>query len=339
MPSSTEPYAAVYFSATAIPGDVWDALHADPRAANVILPIAQKQLTRQTDPSKRGQCWIAVFSFGKVDFVLSVTNGDNGQYPVFIFTPHRPHLRTREFLHPRLLRLAEALHASMPVKRIYSVFAPDEIAYPFVACWTHLTGVQALRDPYYHAWSSYCSRQTFVSPKRQDTVVPGVIFQLRPAVESDLSGVAELCYLFAKESEPFVLTRSAAVSEARKLIQQQQVWVHTIRHENDPACTEHVACIAAFTRNSESVATITKVYTPPDWRRQGCALRLVRRVTKHLLATKQYVALFVGRENDAAHVYHRVGFVGLANDAEEYPSVESWIELGLDPAKVQLGHW
>jgi len=39
-----------------------------------------------------------------------------------------------------------------------------------------------------------------------------------------------------------------------------------------------VASIVACTRNTNRVATITKVYTPNEWRNKGCAGRLVRYV-------------------------------------------------------------
>ncbi|KAJ7072864.1 hypothetical protein C8F01DRAFT_1105519 [Mycena amicta] len=338
MPSSTKPYAMVYYSAGEFSANVWNALRADPLASNVILPIALKQLTRQTDASKRDQCWIVVHSFGQVDFVLSVTNGDNGTYPVFIYTPHPTHQRTLDFIQPRLLCLAQTLRASVSIKRVYSVFAPDAIAREFVDIWTALTGVQQEPDPYYHAMFSYCTRRSLVPP-RQATMIPGLVLELRPAVEKDANAVASLCYQFAADSAPFVLTEEKALLEARKLIQQQQVWVHTIRHVQDPVCNEEVASIAAYTRTSETVATITKVFTNPNWRRKGCAERLVRRVTKHLLATKQHVALYVGHDNSARFVYHKVGFRGLANDSASFEGVESWIELGLDQSKVEIGHW
>ena len=41
----------------------------------------------------------------------------------------------------------------------------------------------------------------------------------------------------------------------------------------------------------------------------------------------------------AAKVYHRVGFVGLSEDEEPVEGVESWLELGFDQEKVDLGHW
>lgn len=40
-----------------------------------------------------------------------------------------------------------------------------------------------------------------------------------------------------------------------------------------------ITTLCAVTRNSHRVSAITKVYTTPRWRRQGCAEFLVREVT------------------------------------------------------------
>ncbi len=61
-------------------------------------------------------------------------------------------------------------------------------------------------------------------------------------------------------------------------MRQNQVWVHRIRQQGEDRSS--IASIVAFTRNSDTLATITKVYTNPDYRRRGCAERLVRRVCK-----------------------------------------------------------
>ena len=50
---------------------------------------------------------------------------------------------------------------------------------------------------------------------------------------------------------PFTLTEEAAVIEAKKLVSNKQVWAHKFNGK--------VVSIAAFTRNTRQVATITKV--------------------------------------------------------------------------------
>ncbi|KAJ6631425.1 hypothetical protein B0H10DRAFT_2159751 [Mycena sp. CBHHK59/15] len=339
MPSTTmEPYTTTYRSASSLPVEVWDALKSNHQNSNVILPIALKSLAREKnmETAGRDQCWIAVRSYDTIDFVVSCTNGDIGAYPIFIFTTHPIHSLTSEFLLPRLIRLAEALRAVVPINRVYSVFAPDAVARMFVEIWCSLTGVQGYQEPYYAAKLTYCNKRSFVN--RQMTTFPGLVYELRPAVESDLKSVASLCHQFAAESEPFVLTCEGAIKEAAILIRASQVWVHCIRRADE--VRDDIASIVAFTRNSDSVATISKVFTNPAWRRRGCAERLVRRVCKHLLLTKQSVALYVAHNNHgAAKVYHRVGFLGLADDAAPVQGVDSWLEIGLDRSKVELGHW
>ena len=69
-----------------------------------------------------------------------------------------------------------------------------------------------------------------------------------------------------------------AAEEAKYLITRGLVWVYMARSPDMDAF--EVASIAACTRNTERVATITKVYTPNEWRGKGCASRLVRHVCK-----------------------------------------------------------
>ncbi|KAF7350847.1 N-acetyltransferase domain-containing protein [Mycena sanguinolenta] len=340
MPAVTlQSYITTYFSASSLPNDVWDALRSNPCNSNCILPIAIKSLAQEQNyqsalPSD--QCWIVVKSNGTIDFVVSVTNGDIGGYPIFFFTTHPIHQLTYDFLSPRLIRLAEALRVAVPVERVYSIFAPDVITKMFIEIWNSLTGVQGCKEPYYHAKLTYCTRRSFVN--RQMTTLSGLVYELRPAVDDDLEAVASLCYQFAADSEPFVLSHKEALKEAATLIRNKQIWVHGIRLADD--VHDEIASIVAFTRNSENVATISKVFTNPVWRRRGCAERLVRRVCKHLLATKQSVALYVAHNNPAAtHVYHRVGFQGLADGCAPVEGVDSWLEVGFDRSKVELGHW
>jgi hypothetical protein len=70
----------------------------------------------------------------------------------------------------------------------------------------------------------------------------------------------------------------SALKEATYLVNNGLVWVHRIRKSGQSQ--SEIASIVAFTRNSKSVATISKVFTSPNWRRHGCAERLVRRVCK-----------------------------------------------------------
>lgn len=56
------------------------------------------------------------------------------------------------------------------------------------------------------------------------------------------------------------------------------------------------------------------------------------------LVEKDRIVLYVGVENNAARLYHRVGFQGLAG-GDEVEGVETWLELGFDRQRVELGFW
>jgi len=83
---------------------------------------------------------------------------------------------------------------------------------------------------------------------------------------------------FSRFQPPFQLTQASALRESTYLVNNNLVWVHRLRV---PGQTQsELASVVAFTRNSESIATISKVFTNPKWRRLGCAERLVRRVCR-----------------------------------------------------------
>ena len=63
-----------------------------------------------------------------------------------------------------------------------------------------------------------------------------------------------------------------------------------------------------------------------------------RRLSNRLLKEKEKIVLYVGVGNDAANVYHRVGFQGLGGSGE-VEGVERWLELGFDRNRVNLGYW
>jgi len=54
---------------------------------------------------------------------------------------------------------------------------------------------------------------------------------------------------------------------------------------------------------------------------------------------KYAVALYVGRDNPAANVYGRVGFLGIGKGALPVEGVDPWVEYGFNQSYVELGHW
>lgn len=62
------------------------------------------------------------------------------------------------------------------------------------------------------------------------------------------------------------------MKEANYLVKHRRVWVHIAKR---PGASDEIASICAVTRESDTVSSITKVYTSPNWRKMGCARRLV----------------------------------------------------------------
>ncbi|TFK56734.1 hypothetical protein OE88DRAFT_51150 [Heliocybe sulcata] len=339
MPIATSTVYSVssYKSPSQFPPYVWDALSSAERAANIVLPHALKYCEKE---QLDGQYWIVCTTpenphSPAVDFILSCTEGPLGTYPIFIFTTIPSPQLTSSYASPRIRGMARELHRLVPKERVFSVFAPEPITIMFADWWCRLTGISLAHNPeYYAATFSHCTRDTFIN--RRMTYVPGMSYNIRPAVEKDQAAIARLCKAFAATSEPFLLSDGAAWREADMLIRNKQIWVHEI---SEGGCAVDIASIAAYTRNSDHVAAITKVYTNPRWRKRGCAERLVRAVTQHLLKTKESVVLYVSHGNPAAKVYDKVGFVGLRGDAENFRGVDRWLELGFDPEATTLGHW
>ncbi|RDB25406.1 hypothetical protein Hypma_007459 [Hypsizygus marmoreus] len=341
MPSlPSDLFTNIYRRAKDLPPKVWDTLKSNARNANVILPQALKAYTAEADNPgyRRENVWITCSSRSNILFILAITEGYTGAYPVFIMTTLPFHRLTDSSIRPCINVLIKALlDARVPRHRVYSVFAPEPITELFAAEWEHVTGIRRESDPYYAAKITYCTLDKL--DKRSSTVDQSFGYNLRPAVLGDIPAISELGFLFAEESFPFQLSRHGAFEEATLLVQNDEVWVHEARLPGQP---KEIASIVAFTRNSETVAAITKVFTNPKWRRRGCAERLVRRVCRYLLTDqkKESVVLYVAHNNAAAnHVYHRVGFAGLSNDTFTVDGVDPWLEIGFDRNQVQLGHW
>ncbi|XP_006461377.1 hypothetical protein AGABI2DRAFT_185635 [Agaricus bisporus var. bisporus H97] len=273
-----------------------------------------------------------------VDFVLSITEGNIDSYPLFFSTSLPVRQLTQDFVVPRMQEIVKALaNTSIPVERVYAVYGPDTLARVFAKCWTTATGVANLSNaPYYAAKLSFCTRGSFRD--RPVNIRGDFTFEIRPANVNDIPQIAQCNYGFAADGPPYTLTQEGAHREANYQVAHNLIWIHRITRRG--SSVSEVASIVAFSRNSTRNATITKVYTDPGCRRMGCAERLVREVTKFLLGTKETVSLFVAHDNPgAAHVYSRVGFVGLNPQEGSVPGVDNWTEIGFDRNAVRLGHW
>lgn len=202
MPSNVPSYMVeVYRTARSLPKDVWEALHANPRGSNVILPYAKQARQSPEHPnvwlvcstSRPGSCTPSV------DFILSCTGGPLGSYPLFIYTPIPTIQLAPSYYVPRMHSLIRKLQQSVPPERVFSVFALDPLSRCFASIWAQVSGIKLHQDPeYYAAKLTYCNVDTLqtghLSPLRD------VTYDLRLARESDVKNVAELCHGFATTS-------------------------------------------------------------------------------------------------------------------------------------------
>ncbi|OBZ79109.1 hypothetical protein A0H81_01524 [Grifola frondosa] len=261
-----------------------------------------------------------------LDLVLACVNWTLGEYPIFLWTPIRPSTLSPSWLVPRdptAHRISEQLCSSRT--RLLGV-RNDSTSKTFARIWTALTGFAVEPEPFYAAYFSYCTTDSF---QYSDAVLPEG-HQLRRSTMADLEPVARLCKEFADDSIFFPLSIERARIEARELIAKGLLWVYDAHGD--------ISTICAVTRNTHRVSAITKVYTTPRWRRRGCAEYLVREVTARLLfdCGKDCVVLYVGHDNSAQRVYDRVGFAGLCGK-DKPEGVEDSLELGFVGAK--RGHW
>lgn len=344
MPVTTTKHILQTFTTpSSLPPFVWSFFEKHQQHTNVMSPVAKNLLLLESNgDAPTGALWITCSTTQNsatdptLDFVLSVTPGPLGDYPVFICTPLPLDQLRHGYIAPRMQKLVGALSESVPPERVYSVFAPAPITHAFVEAWTRLTGIELDANPeYYSAKLTYCNSKAFRN--RRPTLPSDRSYIMRPAVLADIPAAAVLCHGFAAVSEPFTLSHEGAVQEATYLIRNNMLWVHELVRRGQPA---EIASIVAITRSSESVAGITKVFTNPATRNMGCAERLVRSVCNSLLQSYNTVVLYVAYDNPAASkLYHKVGFQGLESPKAVSDGVEDWLELGFDRKRVVLGHW
>ncbi|CAE6510488.1 unnamed protein product [Rhizoctonia solani] len=266
-----------------------------------------------------------------LDFVVAVTEGQLGAYPVFIWSPHASIDMSSPFLFPRIQAIVARLCRTIPAERVFSVFAQDPVVNTFTHMWTQATGKMPEEEAFYAAKFSYCTTKS-LQPAPQ---LPSG-HELRLATSADLDQCAQLCKEFADDSVYFPLSLAAGRQEAKAMIEAKHLWVY--------ATPQGIATIVASTRRTpNAVASINKVYTPPAFRGKGCAQRLVAHVTRSLLegtdcaTAHDAVVLYVSHGNPAARVYNRVGFQGLDDTLPLPPLVENWLETGFKA--TDRGHW
>lgn len=197
MPALTfEPCLSIYTTASDIPQHIIDALYANGRNANVILPgLLRARSSASRDPNEFWMTWTVS---NVVEFVVAGISNNMGTYPIFI-VPTVPNERlTNDHLILPLTDIVMALYKHAGVRRVYSFFAPASICKLASRLWTELTGVASYSEAYYAAKITFCTRRSYRN--KQMTIHPEFIYTLRPAVMADLLQVATLCYEFADSS-------------------------------------------------------------------------------------------------------------------------------------------
>ena len=265
MPSAPS-LVEVAFRACDLSAVAREALESVPVEAGIILPTFNKCLELdKVGQSPLDHLWIAIYSkLGTVALVLSCTDGYMGAYPVFIVNTNP--IDENDFawcIHQSAL----TLQRHVPLERVYSVFGPIKVTQLFSRTWTQLTGVQAEAHPYYDSKISCLRRHENL--QQPVTLSESSTFEVGPATRADILSIAKSCHAFAIDSvsrrlpfdsiqalniysqPPFILTAEAALIEAKKLVSSRQIWTHKVNGR--------VVSIAAFTRNTRQIATITKV--------------------------------------------------------------------------------
>lgn len=159
---STQSIPTIHTSRDArrIPEFVVLAMRSIEREANPILPalLKARMPESQGNAPRAPQMWLWVMYQGVVEFVLSLTEGAIGSYPLFIVsTLAFSKLSSNHSAHCMAL-VSQQLRANS--KRIYSVFAPKPLANLFSQTWTQLTGIRPMPQLYYDAKISYLTSAT-----------------------------------------------------------------------------------------------------------------------------------------------------------------------------------
>ena len=165
--------------------------------------------SRGSNPNKSGSRWFTIWSRDRssqpftLDLVLSCTRGVMGDYPIFLWSPLAQISPT--WFESRMTKLVDEFSSCVPPQRVFAVFGRTSLVWPFQRQWTARTGHQRHEDPYYEAFYSYCTRDTFVD--RPWSRAQG--HEIRLATMDDLHSVGRLCKEFAVEAVCFSLSYSS----------------------------------------------------------------------------------------------------------------------------------
>lgn len=210
-----EHHSAQAFLAVAYP-----TLRKHERSSNIILAHALKKISAEAaltgcqyvTPSEvtldasssdelNDSLWLTLWSTSpqgvvELELVLACHRAGQHDLPVFLWTAQFRMLSSPQWLALRITTLADRLASCIPPTRVFSVFGMTVLVKAFSKYWTSLTGFQVEPQPFYSAYLTYCTEETFI-----DTEVDLPSGHLiRRGVISDIEGIARLGKCFADDS-------------------------------------------------------------------------------------------------------------------------------------------
>jgi len=205
MPAlTTDLNVLVCQKARDVPDFVLESLQLHEVNANVILPTLIKCCEKENSGGViKDHLWIVVYkntgdSF-EVKVVVSCTDGLIGKYPIFLFSPLPSDSHQDRLMLPSLTLAARELFLNVSPRRVYSVFGPEVLSRTFAGIWTTNTNIQLAQDPYYYSCKiSYLTLGTLI--EKELPLASDQTGYLRPAVQTDVEGVARLNFLFAADA-------------------------------------------------------------------------------------------------------------------------------------------
>ncbi|KAG8931858.1 hypothetical protein FRC01_000690 [Tulasnella sp. 417] len=280
-------------------------------------------------PTGSENLWIAGWSGPddnrSLQFIVSLTQGQMGRHPLFV-ADLEPGALDAPSIRTAMSQVAATLAGIEPPVdgRVYAVFGPRPFAQAFSQAWCLQVDATPSDDPNMAASYMECTRSSI---REAPTPIPG--HRIRRAGYDDVDAAANFCQKYS--SYPYHLDLESARREATTLIDRRALFFYEVDTGTDGYCA---TCMLAVGRSSANVASITKLYTLPDFRGKGFASQLLHYVCSCLLNAegKSAVVSLVPFENDTyKRLAMRMGF-------DHSPSGhEGWLELGFE--NVNMGHW
>jgi hypothetical protein len=212
-----------YGSATDFLGATLSELCLSERSANVIFAHALKRVSQEAGRefsneaelrrwlgsrttftpinSRSKSFWLVAWSYNgpsrppSLDMVLSCIDWSLGDYPIFLWSPHRAGSISSAWTAQRMTQLCDTLRSFVTPERVFAVFGQTHLSRAFQNCWTAATGYRVEPEPFYAALYTYCTPATFSD---QPLRIPAG-HELRKANLGDLDSVRQLCQEFADD--------------------------------------------------------------------------------------------------------------------------------------------